>query len=57
MNQQYLVTFEDGRMELVTADSCKFIREKGGNCRYELSNGNEKVAFINATAVKAIIKQ
>ncbi len=39
---------------IIQADSCKFIREKGGYCRYEFYRNGATVATFSANFVFAI---
>lgn len=53
----YSVFTANGKGFYINADSVRFVREKGGSCRYELYEGKEIKAIFKADYVLAIIKE
>ena len=53
--ESYTVYTANGKGFIINADSVRFVREKGGSCRYELYKEKEIKAIFSADFVLAVI--
>ncbi len=53
--ESYTVYTANGKAFIINADSVRFVREKGGSCRYELYKKQEIKAIFSADFVLAVI--